>query len=226
MNGTAECKDWTWGDLKPLHYAMIHVDLPWDFDTWSDAGQDRAPDYDTMTIGDLMRLPVMDLARPDSLVAFWTFDPRLDQAFDILDAWGFTYKTVAFTWVKPFDLFGAQAHLLPRLQDALAAGDWDAIGAALAPLGKGHWTRANPEICLLASIGKPVRLDAGVRQLILEPAREHSRKPEQAVRRLERLAAGPRCELFARTRRPGWDSWGNQVDLFSSDSSRGGDDDA
>ena len=134
MNGTAECKDWTWGDLKPLHYAMIHVDLPWDFDTWSDAGQDRAPDYDTMTIGDLMRLPVMDLARPDSLVAFWTFDPRLDQAFDILDAWGFTYKTVAFTWVKPFDLFGA----LPAGLDRQAR----APGRRRAPADPGARARA------------------------------------------------------------------------------------
>jgi N6-adenosine-specific RNA methylase IME4 len=79
----------------------------------------------------------------------------------------------------------------------------------------GYWTRANSEVCLLATRGHPKRLNADVRQGIIEPRREHSRKPDCVPGRIERLVAGPYLELFARTRREGWDSWGNQTDKFA-----------
>ena len=81
-------------------------------------------------------------------------------------------------------------------------------------MGCGYWTRANSEVALLATRGKPKRLNADVRQAILEPRREHSRKPECQYERIERLVAGPYLELFARNTRPGWDSWGNEVGKF------------
>jgi N6-adenosine-specific RNA methylase IME4 len=67
---------------------------------------------------------------------------------------------------------------------------------------------------LLATRGKPRRLHADVRQGILEPRREHSRKPNQVYERIERLVAGPYLELFALQRRPGWTPWGDQVEKF------------
>jgi N6-adenosine-specific RNA methylase IME4 len=79
----------------------------------------------------------------------------------------------------------------------------------------GYWTRANSEVCLLATRGKPKRLNADVRQGIIEPRREHSRKPDCVYERIERLVAGPYVELFARTTRKGWSSWGNQVGKFA-----------
>jgi N6-adenosine-specific RNA methylase IME4 len=79
----------------------------------------------------------------------------------------------------------------------------------------GYWTRANTEPCLLATRGRPKRLNADVRQAIIEPRREHSRKPDGIHKRIERLVAGPYLELFARQQRPGWDVWGNEVDKFA-----------
>jgi N6-adenosine-specific RNA methylase IME4 len=88
-------------------------------------------------------------------------------------------------------------------------------GPVDADMKLGYWTRANSEVCLLATRGNPKRIDAGVRQGIIEPARQHSRKPDCVHQRIERLVAGPYLELFARQRRPGWTSWGNQLDRFA-----------
>ena len=82
-------------------------------------------------------------------------------------------------------------------------------------MGLGYWTRANSEVCLLATRGSPKRLNADVRQGHHCPRREHSRKPEGVHERIERLVVGPYLELFARQRRPGWDCWGNEVDKFN-----------
>lgn len=75
-------------------------------------------------------------------------------------------------------------------------------------MGLGYWTRANAELCLLATKGKPKRVDAGVRQVILTPIQQHNRKPDEAYDRIERLLDGPYVELFARRHRPRWDAWG------------------
>jgi N6-adenosine-specific RNA methylase IME4 len=83
-------------------------------------------------------------------------------------------------------------------------------------MGLGYWTRANTEPCLLATRGKPKRLNADVRQLIIEPRREHSRKPDCVHSRIERLVAGPYLELFARAPRKGWDVWGNETAKFEA----------
>ena len=68
----------------------------------------------------------------------------------------------------------------------------------------------------MATRGKPKRLNADVRQAIIAPPREHSRKPDGVHERIERLVAGPYLELFARQRRPGWDAWGNETDKFAA----------
>jgi N6-adenosine-specific RNA methylase IME4 len=81
-------------------------------------------------------------------------------------------------------------------------------------MGLGYWTRANTEPCLLATRGKPKRVNADVRQGIIDQPREHSRKPDCVHERIERLVAGPYLELFARQQRPGWTVWGNETDKF------------
>ena len=81
----------------------------------------------------------------------------------------------------------------------------------------GHWTRGNPEQCLLFTLGAPERLSAGVRKLIVAPRREHSRKPDEQYAAIEALCPGPYAELFARQHRPGWDAWGNQTDRFEKE---------
>ena len=78
----------------------------------------------------------------------------------------------------------------------------------------GFWTRANPELCLLATRGKPQRRATDVAKLLIEARREHSRKPDETYERIERLVDGPYLELFARASQPGWDRLGNQAGLF------------
>jgi N6-adenosine-specific RNA methylase IME4 len=170
------------------YYGAILADPPWRFQTWSPKGMGRAPDYLTMTPGQICALPVDELAARDCVLCLWMSWPMLQQALQVIDRWRFTYKTCAFAWIK-------------------------ANGTEVA-VGTGYWTRANSECCLLATRGKPKRINADVRQAIIEPRREHSRKPDCVYRRIERLVAGPYLELFARQRRPGWDCWGHEVDKF------------
>lgn len=192
--------DWPFGHLLPGHYAAIHADPPWHFDVWAEGSSRNASfKYQTMSADRISELPICDLAAPDCTLFMWAVWPRLREAFQVIEGWGFTYKTCAFTWVK------ANASQLDMLRD-----DAD------VQVGMGYWTRANSEVCLLATRGKPKRLNADVRQGIIEPRRQHSRKPDCVPGRIERLVAGPYVELFARTSRPGWDSWGNETDKFSA----------
>jgi N6-adenosine-specific RNA methylase IME4 len=170
------------------------ADPPWRFEAWSDKCEDRAPEYSTMTMAELRALDVGSLAAPDCVLFLWAIWPMLPQALALIEAWGFTYKTCAFCWTK------ADASQLDMFRD-------DADVA----IGTGYWTHANTEPCLLATHGKPRRLHADVRQAVIEPRREHSRKPDGIHDRIERLVAGPYAELFARRRRPGWTVWGNEV---------------
>ena len=106
-----------------------------------------------------------------------------------MEAWGFTFKTVAFVWVKQ-----------NRKSDPLF---W----------GMGYWTRANAELCLLATRGHPKRAAKDVHQVIISHVEKHSRKPDEMRKRIERLMGDqPRIELFAREKSSGWDVWGNEVD--------------
>jgi N6-adenosine-specific RNA methylase IME4 len=196
-------------DLKAGHYRAILADPPWRFRTWNkrtaiprtrSAGTNvcAAVHYDTMTIEDLRALPVGDLAAPDCSLFLWACWPNLVDAFSVIEAWEFEYKTCAFAWTK------AHAGQLEMFDDDIEG-----------TLGMGYWTRANTEPCLLATRGRPQRLNADVRQAIIEPRREHSRKPDCVRGRIERLVAGPFVELFARSQRPGWDAWGNEIDKFA-----------
>jgi N6-adenosine-specific RNA methylase IME4 len=182
----------------PSHqkYSVIYADPPWSFRTWSDKGTGRSAvsHYDCMDFTDIAALPVASIAADDCALLLWATDPLLPKALELIEAWGFTYKTVGFTWAKT---------------NAKSEGYFT---------GMGYWTRSNPEMCLLATRGKPVRLDKSVPQLVVAPRREHSRKPDEVRDRIERLLPGPRIELFARTTRHGWDSWGDQASLFDGGS--------
>ena len=186
--------------LRKWAYGVIYADPAWDYETWSDKGKDRSASkhYDVMGLEAMKELPVRDLAAKDCVLLMWTTDTHLFQSRELMAAWGFEYKTVGFHWAK------VQPGRLDR-----PVGDPGAFF-----MGMGHWTRANPEICLLGVRGKPKRKSGGVRRLIVSELREHSRKPDEAYDRIEKLVDGPYVELFSRTERPGWDSWGNQVGLF------------
>jgi N6-adenosine-specific RNA methylase IME4 len=192
-------------------YKVIYADPAWQFLTRSDRGKGRSPEqhYACMTIDDIKALPVASIADDDCMLLMWITDPLLPVGLDVIRAWGFEYKTVGFTWVK----LNRKDALTKALARALkGAPDW--LTRAFF-FGMGYWTRANPEMCLLATRGSPKRLSRAVRQLLIAPVREHSRKPDETYGRIEALVGGPYIELFARTARPGWDSWGNEVNKFN-----------
>jgi N6-adenosine-specific RNA methylase IME4 len=191
-------------------YRVIYADPPWRFATYSDKGKGRSAEahYDCLTIDQIKEIPVRQWAADDAVLLLWATDPLLPRALEVIEAWGFTYKTVGFYWVKLNKSVGG------RLTPALPGIDGPLLSERDFFTGLGFWTRANPEPCLLATRGHPKRVAGDVPKLLLAPRREHSRKPEEAYGRIERLLPGPYLELFARQSRPGWDRFGNQPGLF------------
>ena len=187
----------------PHHYQVIYADPPWKFGTYSQKGLGRSAEahYDCMTIEDICSLKIEEYAAPNRVLFLWVTDPLLREGLRVIDAWGFIYKTVGFYWAK------CGKHDTPNTPNTP-----NTLTAPLTwPIGTGYWTRANPELCLLATRGSPRRKNYDVPKLIVSPRREHSRKPAEAYDRIERLCDGPYLELFARETRPGWDSWGREV---------------
>jgi N6-adenosine-specific RNA methylase IME4 len=191
------------------HYGAILCDPPWRFATWNNqkaipkgrgngTTTSSATHYATMTTREIARLPVENLAAPDCALFLWCTWPMIEDALAVIRAWSFTFKTCAFDWMK------AHAGQIDMLRD-----DADAL------MGMGYWTRANSEPCLLATRGKPKRLRRDVRMGIIEPRREHSRKPDCIYNRIERLVSGPYIELFARQQRPGWNAWGDELTKYN-----------
>ena len=186
-------------------YRVIYADPPWRFATYSDKGKGRSAEahYDCLSIDDIKAFPVAEWAARDAVLLLWATDPLLPRALEVIESWGFTYKTVGFYWVK-----------LNKSADPISLGDGPLLSERDFFTGLGFWTRANPEPCLLATRGHPKRVAGDVQKLLLAPRREHSRKPDETYARIERLLPGPYLELFARQSRPGWDGFGNQEDLF------------
>lgn len=183
-------------------YGAILADPPWSYKVWADS--DKAHGlakfhYNTMSIEDICALQVAELAAPDCVLFLWACWPALPEAMQVITSWGFQYKTCAFSWMK------ADVSTINLFDDPVDAY-----------MGLGYWTRANSEACLLATRGKPKRLHADVRQGIIAPRREHSRKPDGVHARIERLVAGPYCELFARQKVKNWTVWGNETDRFNA----------
>jgi N6-adenosine-specific RNA methylase IME4 len=189
--------------LPSKRYGAIYADPPWLFRTYSAKGTGRSAvsHYDCLEFTDLKSLPVGDLAAKNCALFLWATDPLLPNAIELLEAWGFTYKTVAFCWAK---LNKSVEGTLLRREDFFT--------------GLGYWTRANGELCLLGTRGKPIRKSKDVRRLVIERRREHSRKPDEVASRIEKLVHGPYLELFARQTRDGWDVWGDQTSLFDNGS--------
>lgn len=185
--------------LPKRHFKCILADPPWTYRTWSAKGTGRSAEqhYHVMSIEELCALPVSDVAADDSVLFLWFTWPCLADALELIKAWGFVYKTCAFCWIK------ADARQIEMFRE-----DYD------TEIKLGHWTRSNSEACFLATMGSPKREDASIRQAIVEPAREHSRKPDCVYSRVERLVQGPRLELFSRSERRGWVSIGNEVGKF------------
>ncbi len=189
------------------NYGVILADPPWAFRTFSGANATPhrcAEDhYQTLDFAALRALPVADIAAPNCALFMWVVGSHLDEALELARAWDFSFCTDAFYWLK---------------QKMIGADQIDIFTGDIPPpkISMGYRTRKQVEPCWMFTRGKVPRGAKDVRQLIIEPPREHSRKPEAQYDRIERLVPDvPRLEMFARTRRPGWDAWGNQVERFA-----------
>lgn len=191
-------------------WRVFYADPPWAFDNYSEKGEDRNANqhYSTMSVDDLMKMPVADIAEDDAVLALWVTDPTLRQAMHLLEVWGFEYKSVLAYWAKTWGRTDPES--MHETRDF--------------PIGNGYGTRANPEQLWLCTRGKPERRvhmikgerkpDMSIRRLQFAPRMQHSRKPDKFRAIIERLYEGPYLELFTRTTPPGWGAWGNQVGLL------------
>lgn len=147
-----------------------------------------ASQYPVMNINDLCALPVEKLADEDCILFMWWVASQPEEAIKLANSWGFTVKTMTgFNWVK--------TTVLGKLF-----------------FGMGFYTRAGSECCLIAVKGKPKRINAGIRSVIMHAIDKHSKKPnvfrEQIIKMMGDLS---RIELFAREQKEGFDVWGNEI---------------
>ena len=174
-------------------YQIIYADPPWLYkDTLGGNAKMGAMPYPCMTQEEINDLPISKLATKDCVLFMWVTMPKLQEGLDTIKAWGFTYKTCAFCWVK---------------QNPKNGGIF---------AGLGRWVQGNAELCLLATKGKPRREAKNVKQIVLAPRGRHSEKPAEVRDRIEKLMGAKEnslsmIELFARQYADGWDCWGNEV---------------
>lgn len=187
-----------WRPLPARRYDIIAADPPWEVKTYSEKGWEKAPQahYRCHSIEAICALDVASVARPDAWLFLWTSAPLLDRSFDVLRAWGFRYCT-RIAWRK-------------------------VTKSGAVRTGPGFVVRTQHEDILIGKRGGPAY--AGALDSILHaaegtmfdgPARRHSEKPEEFYAAVERFKPTAfRLDLFSRTNRPGWDSWGDEAGKF------------
>lgn len=174
-------------------YNVIYADPPWSYPESGSKAKVHNRHYAMMSLCEICKLPVINLAKENAALFLWTTMPRLLDSLECMNYWGFKYKTVGFVWVK------ANKRCLDLAQ-------FDPF------MGAGSWTRSNAELCLLGFRGKMERKNRSVRQVVYSPLRNHSQKPDRIRTDIELLMGDvPRIELFAREHVHGWDCWGNEI---------------
>lgn len=171
-------------------YSILYCDPPWDYQFGKTSHRRVSNHYPVMNLQDICNLKVRDICEKDSVLLMWVTFPKLEECFQVIKAWGFTYKTVIFTWVKR-----------NKKTDSFF---W----------GMGNYTRSNAEVCLLATRGKPLpRYSKSIHSVIYSPIRDHSEKPYEARQNIELLfgLSVNKIELFARHKYDGWDAWGKDI---------------
>ncbi len=174
-------------------FGAIIIDPPWPYtqklgrgSTAGDTTRGGLP-YESMTIEEIRALPVADMAADNCALLLWTTNSHLPLAFEMVAAWGFTYKTT-LTWGK--DRIGLGYWLRGQTEHAILA------------------VKGSPRDKMTGSHGGTGKAWS---TLLLAPRREHSQKPGEAWVMMEDLFRGPYLECFARVHRQGWTAWGDQV---------------
>jgi len=183
-------------------YKIIYADPPWNYGNYANDVEPKARDgkyskfkitpYASMDIEKIKSLPIEKMCEKNAVLFLWVTMPCLQWGLDVIKAWGFEYKTTAFVWVKR-----------KKKSDGYF-------------VGLGNYTRANAEICMLATRGQALkRISKKVLQICDMPVTDHSKKPHVIRDRIIQLFGDlPRVELFARTQVHGWDVWGNDEKLM------------
>jgi len=180
-------------------YNIIYADPPWSYSISSGiaGGRGQNTSYRCLRPVEIYDMPIESISNDNSVLFIWATYPMLPECLYTIKAWGFYYKTNAFTWIKKNKKSGTNF------------------------FGMGKWTRRNSEICLLATKGNPSAITHSISEIIeLEtdeiiesPIEKHSKKPDIIRELIVQLCGNlPRIELFAREKNEGWDRWGNEVD--------------
>lgn len=182
-------------NLPNEKYQVILMDPPWSYYGAQDKMGAAAKFYPTMSDENLMAMDIKSILEKPGVVFMWVTSPRLDFAIDLIRAWGLTYRGVAFTWIKT------------RADGVTPIGAQGVRPSVVKPTA---------EYVLVASNipkGRPLPIaDEGVPHTILAAKMEHSRKPDEVHRRIERLYPdAKKLEMFARRPMEGWSVWGNEV---------------
>lgn len=177
-------------DFPNKKYQIIYADPPWSYnDKMSGHSFSLDHEYETQSKQWISKLPVRDITEKDCCLFLWVTSPLLDEGIQVLQDWGFKYKTIAFVWSK-----------------------YSKNGKEISNLGR--WTMGNVELCILGVKGNPNkwRQDNSIKQLVKAERTKHSKKPDEVRKRIVQLLGDrPRIELFARERVDGWECWGNEV---------------
>jgi N6-adenosine-specific RNA methylase IME4 len=185
------------------NFRVITADPAWNFKSNSAAapGRNARRHYKCMSLAEIAALPVAPLAADNAALFMWITGPLLTIGahLPIMKAWGFKPSGMGFVWIK----LNPRAASLFILETDLA-------------MGGGFTTRKNAEFCIIGKRGRSVRRDAGVHEVIVERRREHSRKPDKFYDRIETYSSGPYLEMFSRTDRPGWSTWGDEAGKFNA----------
>lgn len=175
-------------ELPKGKYRIIYADPPWEYHKTIGEGVAKEQ-YPTMKLEDIKEMGIGDIAAEDSILFLWVTFPCLKEGLEVMDAWGFEYKTCAFNWIKLNKNNGKPF------------------------FGIGHYTKSNSELCLIGIKGKGLPIiDNTISQIIMTEKGKHSKKPSIIKEKIVQLVGKKkRIELFARQETKGWDSWGNEV---------------
>ena len=180
-------------NLENKKYQIIYADPPWKYQNGGVPQGGVDAQYETMTLSEIKNVwsdyEIGSIA-DDAVLLLWATFPQLQEALEVIKAWGFTYKTLGFSWLK--------------------------VNKDGSPFfGVGYYAKSNQEVCLLGVKGKAHSLVKSnkVSSVIVTPKTRHSEKPAIVRDKILQLFGDlPRIELFARQKTEGWDVWGDEVE--------------
>ena len=174
-------------------YNIIYADPAWKYNSRANhktrfrGGADGH--YDLMSMDEIKKLPLNELADKNCVLFLWTTFPYLEEQIKLFNHWGFKYKTLGFSWIKLNKKNGKPF------------------------FGVGYYAKSNCEVCLMGIKGRMKPVSNKISSVVISERREHSRKPDEVREKIVELFGDiPRIELFAREKVDGWDSWGNEVE--------------